>query len=133
MDKNKFPEGLRTMMNAVSNVSGGEKQRIAIARAILANPTILLLDEATSALDEENQEKVQSALERLMEGRTTLIIAHRLSTIRSASKIITFDNGKVVESGTHDELLQKTDGVYKKLWMKQAGPSGGGGRPMGRS
>jgi ABC-type dipeptide/oligopeptide/nickel transport system ATPase component len=127
MDKNKFPEGLRTMMNAVSNVSGGEKQRIAIARAILANPTILLLDEATSALDEENQEKVQSALERLMQGRTTLIIAHRLSTIRSASKIITFDNGKVVESGTHDELLQKTDGVYKKLWMKQAGPSGGGG------
>ena len=62
-----------------------------------------------------------------MQGRTTLIIAHRLSTIRSASKIITFDNGKVVESGTHDELLQKTDGVYKKLWMKQAGPSGGGG------
>ena len=127
MDKNKFPEGLRTMMNAVSNVSGGEKQRIAIARAILTNPPILLLDEATSALDEENQEKVQSALERLMQGRTTLIIAHRLSTIRSASQIVTFDNGKVVESGTHDELLQKTDGVYRKLWMKQAGPSGGGG------
>ena len=88
MDKNKFPEGLRTKMNAVSNVSGGEKQRIAIARAILADPPILLLDEATSALDEENQEKVQAALNKLMAGRTTLIIAHRLSTIRSADKIV---------------------------------------------
>ena len=86
--------------SAVTNVSGGEKQRIAIARAILADPPILLLDEATSALDEENQEKVQAALNKLMAGRTTLIIAHRLSTIRSADKIVAFDGGKVVECGT---------------------------------
>eukprot|EP00966_Prymnesium_polylepis_P157434 3638505-Prymnesium_polylepis.1 len=88
MDKNKFPEGLRTKMSMMQNVSGGEKQRLAIARAILADPPILLLDEATSALDEENQQQVQAALQKLMENRTTLVIAHRLSTIRSADKIV---------------------------------------------
>ena len=120
MDKDKFPEGLRTKMNAVSNVSGGEKQRIAIARAILADPPILLLDEATSALDEENQEKVQSALNRLMEGRTTLIIAHRLSTIRGADKIAVVSSGKVVEQGTHDQLLAiGPKGVYFQLVQAQ--------------
>ena len=122
-DKNKFPEGLRTRMSTVQNVSGGEKQRIAIARAILADPPILLLDEATSALDEENQEKVQAALNELMRGRTTLVIAHRLSTIRDASKIVAFEEGKVVECGSHDELLKTSGSVYAKLWHKQCGPS----------
>ena len=121
MDKDKFPEGLRTKMDAVGNVSGGEKQRIAIARAILADPPILLLDEATSALDEENQEKVQAALNKLMKGRTTLIIAHRLSTIRSSDAIVAFDAGKVVEQGTHDQLLATSGSIYAKLWNKQAG------------
>ena len=107
--------------SAVTNVSGGEKQRIAIARAILADPPILLLDEATSALDEENQEKVQAALNKLMAGRTTLIIAHRLSTIRSADKIVAFDSGKVVECGTHNELLKQEGSIYAKLWHKQSG------------
>lgn len=133
MDKDKFPEGLRTKMNAVTNVSGGEKQRIAIARAILADPPILLLDEATSALDEENQEKVQSALNTLMKGRTTLIIAHRLSTIRTADRIVAFDEGKVVESGSHAELLQKKDSIYAKLWHKQAGSGGSSGSGGGTS
>jgi len=124
MDKNKFPEGLRTKMSMMQNVSGGEKQRLAIARAILADPPILLLDEATSALDEENQQQVQAALQKLMENRTTLVIAHRLSTIRSADKIVAFNEGVVVEEGSHDELLKKADGLYAGLWNKQLGTEG---------
>jgi len=119
MDKDKFPQGLRTEIAEASNVSGGEKQRIAIARALLADPPILLLDEATSALDEESQEKVQEALDALMKGRTTLVIAHRLSTLKNSSKIVAFDMGTVVEEGTHEELLEKETGLYRKLWNKQ--------------
>jgi ABC-type multidrug transport system ATPase subunit len=125
-DKDKFPEGLRTKMSAIQNISGGEKQRLAIARAILADPPILLLDEATSALDEESQEKVQGALNELMKGRTTLVIAHRLSTLKAADKIIAFDQGKVIEEGTHEDLLARPESLYAKLWKKQVGGVKGG-------
>ncbi|RYD20686.1 MAG: ATP-binding cassette domain-containing protein [Verrucomicrobiaceae bacterium] len=110
-----LPEGYDTVVGPRgTKLSGGQRQRIAIARAILANPRILLLDEATSALDAESERQVNEALERLMEGRTSLVIAHRLSTVRHADKILVFSHGKIVESGTHEELLEK-NGTYKLL------------------
>jgi subfamily B ATP-binding cassette protein MsbA len=95
-------------------LSGGQRQRLAIARALFKDPPILILDEATSALDTESERLVQQALNTLMEGRTTLVIAHRLSTVRSADKIVVLDQGQIVESGTHEQLLEQR-GIYRKL------------------
>ena len=99
--------------------SGGERQRLAIARAILKNPRILILDEATSALDSVSERQVQESLAPLLEGRTNLIIAHRLSTIRDADLILVLDHGSVVEQGTHEDLLAR-NGCYAWLWRSQA-------------
>jgi subfamily B ATP-binding cassette protein MsbA len=111
----QLPEGLQTKIgeNGLS-LSGGQRQRIAIARAILKDAPLLILDEATSALDNQSERAVQDALETLMKGRTTLVIAHRLSTIEKADQIVVMDQGKIIEAGTHRELLAK-DGVYAQL------------------
>ncbi len=111
----ELPEGYETLVGPRgTKLSGGQRQRIAIARAILADPRILLLDEATSALDSESERLVNEALERLMAGRTSLVIAHRLSTVRHADTILVFNHGKIVESGSHDELIER-DGTYRFL------------------
>lgn len=115
----RMPEGLDTMIgdNGVM-LSGGQRQRLAIARALLKNAPVLILDEATSALDTESERHIQEALEMVMKGRTTLVIAHRLSTIEKADRILVMDNGRIVESGRHDELL-KTGGAYAQLHQMQ--------------
>lgn len=114
-----FPEGYDTAVGERGvQLSGGQKQRVAIARALVEDPSILVLDEATSALDAENEHLVQEALERLMQGRTTLIIAHRLSTIRDADRVVVLDGGRVVEEGPHDALVAR-DGLYRRLVERQ--------------
>nr|MBP6589972.1 ATP-binding cassette domain-containing protein [Chitinophagaceae bacterium] len=100
-------------------LSGGQRQRLCIARAVLKNPSILILDEATSALDTESERLVQDALGKLMQGRTTLVIAHRLSTIREADEIIVLHDGRIIERGHHNELVEIDDGVYRRLTAMQ--------------
>ena len=99
-------------------LSGGEKQRVAIARTFLKSPPILLLDEATSALDSFTEREIQSALDRVSKGRTTLVIAHRLSTIINVDEILVLDGGDIIERGTHEQLLAK-GGVYCAMWRRQ--------------
>lgn len=111
-----FPDGYDTYVGERGQrLSGGERQRIAIARAILHNPKVLILDEATASVDTETERMIQEALERLVENRTVFAIAHRLSTLRNADRLVVIQEGKIAEIGTHDELLSKEDGIYRKL------------------
>jgi ATP-binding cassette subfamily B protein len=116
-----LPDGFDTLVGERGiKLSGGQRQRIAIARAILKDAHILVLDEATSALDSESEVHIQRALAQAMAGRTTLVIAHRLSTIQAMDRILVMDRGRIIEQGSHRELLA-ADGVYASLWAHQSG------------
>ena len=116
-----LPDGYNTLVgNRGIKLSGGQRQRIAIARAILKDSPVLILDEATSALDSENELLIQKSLKTVMRGKTTIAIAHRLSTLRNMDRIIVLDKGRIVESGTHAQLL-RSGGAYSKLWKMQTG------------
>jgi ATP-binding cassette subfamily B protein len=116
-----LPKGYGTLVGERGvKLSGGERQRVAIARAFLADARILILDEATSSLDSESEVLIQQAMERLMVGRTTLVIAHRLSTVRALDRLLVFDRGRVVEEGSHDELIRLRGGIYRRLFERQA-------------
>jgi subfamily B ATP-binding cassette protein MsbA len=120
-------EFLDTMENGIDTVigergttlSGGQRQRVAIARAMIKNSPIIILDEATSALDNKSEEIVQKALENLMKDKTVFVIAHRLSTVKNANKIVVINEGELVEEGTHEDLLQITNGHYRHLYEMQ--------------
>jgi ATP-binding cassette subfamily B protein len=116
-----LPKGYETLVGERGvKLSGGERQRVAIARAFLADAPVLILDEATSSLDSESEAMVQQAMERLIEGRTTIVIAHRLSTVRKLDRLLVFDNGKIVEEGTHEALVRRDGGIYRRLFERQA-------------
>ena len=116
-----LPKGYETMVGERGvKLSGGERQRVAIARAFLADSPILILDEATSSLDSESELLIQQAMERLMVGRTTIVIAHRLSTVRSLDRLLVFDKGRVTEEGTHEQLVARDGGIYRRLFERQA-------------
>ena len=118
----RLPKGYHTLVGERGvKLSGGERQRVAIARAFLADAPILILDEATSSLDSESEAAIQQAMERLLVGRTALVIAHRLSTVRALDRILLFANGKIVEDGSHEDLLTSPDGQYRRLFERQAG------------
>ena len=120
----RLPKGYDTMVGEGGcTLSGGEKQRISIARAILKEAPVVLLDEATASLDPENEVEVQQAINTLIAGRTVIVIAHRLKTIRNADRIIVLEEGRIAEQGTHDELLSRP-GLYAKLWNIQEQTSG---------
>ena len=117
----RLPDGYHTFVGERGiKLSGGERQRVAIARAILKNAPILVLDEATSSLDSESEALIQQALTELMEGKTTIVIAHRLSTVMQMDRILVLEGGKVVDEGTHADLIDR-DGLYQSLWNIQAG------------
>ena len=117
----RLPEGYATTVGERGvKLSGGERQRVALARAFLADAPILILDEATSALDSESEALIQEAVERLMRDRTTIVIAHRLSTVRALDRILVFDHGQVVEEGRHETLVRREDGIYRRLFERQA-------------
>jgi len=116
----KLPQGLDTDIGERGALlSGGQRQRIAIARAFIKDAPIVILDEATSALDNKSEAVVQKAIENLMKDRTVIVIAHRLSTVRHADKIVVINYGKIVESGTHEELLQQNESIYASLYKAQ--------------
>ncbi len=118
----KLSNGYETLVGERGiKLSGGQRQRIAIARAILKDSPIIVLDEATSALDSESEKLIQEALFRLMDGKTTIVIAHRLSTIKNLDRIIVLEDGSITEEGTHDELFQRKNGTYARLWAHQSG------------
>jgi ATP-binding cassette subfamily B protein len=115
----QLPQGYQTNLSErASNLSQGQRQLLSIARTILADPAILILDEATSSVDTRTEARIQKALLKLMEGRTSFVIAHRLSTIRDANAVVVIDQGRIVEKGTHAELLAKK-GFYHHLYMSQ--------------
>ncbi|MFM9060926.1 MAG: ATP-binding cassette domain-containing protein, partial [Bacteroidota bacterium] len=117
----QFPKGMQTIVGERGvQISGGQRQRIAIARAILRNPRYLFLDEATSALDTDSELAVQVGLDRLMQGRTTVVVAHRLSTVRHADLVAFMDGGKIVEHGTPSELMSQKESRFRR-WMESQG------------
>ncbi|NKK39835.1 ATP-binding cassette domain-containing protein [Rhizobium leguminosarum bv. viciae] len=116
-----LPKGYETMVGELGvKLSGGQRQRVAIARAFLADAPVLILDEATSSLDSESELQIQQAMERLTNGRTTLVIAHRLSTVRALDRLLVFDKGKIVEEGDHQALIRLNNGIYRRLFERQA-------------